>query len=195
MLVPYVLFTIVWLGIIYLYNCLIARSWKRINVREALTAVAATAFIGVYGEVFLDTIYHALVGTPLWRYNILPIHNGYTSAFAPVIWGMLGFHIYLFHGTLRRWRPTIRRRSIALIFSIEALLLEAALTLSAFVFFGQLMYYYYPSDLWHVTTLQNIPFYFICGIVLVKTLSIAKQHPRYFTQIALFLLVVIVWMT
>lgn len=192
---PYVLFTFAWLGIIYLYNCLIARTWKRIKLREALVSVVATAFIGVYGEIFLDTLYHLIVGNPLWHYNVLPIHGGYTSAFAPIIWGMLGFHVYLFHDTLRKWRPGVRRKSIALIFSVEALFLEAALTLSSLLFFGQLMYYYYPSDLWHVTTIQNIPFYFICGMVLVRTLSIARQHPYYFTQITLFLLVVIVFMT
>lgn len=192
---PYILFTLAWLAIIYLYNSLIARSWKRIKPSEALVSVAATAFIGVYGEIFLDTLYHMIVGNPLWHYNVLPIHDGYTSAFAPIIWGMLGFHVYLFHDTLRSWRPAIRRRTIALIFSVEALFLEAALTLSSLLFFGQLMYYYYPSDLWHVTTIQNIPFYFICGIVLVKTLEIARGHPRYFIQIAIFLLIVIVFMT
>lgn len=42
---PYVLFTFAWLGIIYLYNCLIARTWKRIKLREALVSVVATAFL------------------------------------------------------------------------------------------------------------------------------------------------------
>ncbi len=192
---PYLIFTLMWLGIIYLYNCLIARSWKKIALREGVVYVTVTAFIGVYGEIFLDTLYHGVVGNPLWHYNILPIHDGYTSAFAPVIWGMLGFHVYLFHDTLRKWRPAIRRRSIALLFSVEALFLEAALTLSSLLFFGQLMYYYYPSDLWHVTTIQNIPFYFICGMVLVRTLDVARRHTRYFIGIALFLLIVIVFMT
>ena len=77
-----------------------------------------------------------------------------------------------------------------MIISFEALALEALLTLSAKPVFGTYMYYYLPGDLWHVTSLQNIPFYFIFGIVAVKTLQMARVDTHFYTVASVFLLIV-----
>lgn len=193
--VSLILFAALWLTIVYGVNIAIARKLIPINLRTALLYFVAIGMIGVLGEIFLDTIYNFFVGHPLWRYNILPIHGGYTSAYAPIIWGVYGFHIYLFHDTLRtKWNIT-RSRHLALILSIEALLLESALTLSAIPIFGTLMYYYYPGDLWHVTSIQNMPFYFIFGVIASKSMRRFRASPAFFTGFALALILIIVFMT
>ncbi len=193
--VSLILFAALWLTIVYGVNIAIARKLIPINLRTALLYFVAIGMIGVLGEIFLDTIYNFFVGHPLWRYNILPIHGGYTSAYAPIIWGIYGFHIYLFHDTLRtKWNIT-RSRHLALILSIEALLLESALTLSAIPIFGTLMYYYYPGDLWHVTSIQNMPFYFIFGVIASKSMRRFRASPAFFTGFALALILIIVFMT
>lgn len=70
--------------IIYLLNCAIAKRWKRVEPLPALVYFSTVALIGLFGEIFLDTAYNFFVGQPLWWYNILPIHGGYTSSFAIV---------------------------------------------------------------------------------------------------------------
>lgn len=151
----------------------------------------ATALIGLFGEIFLDSAYKLVVGHPLWYYNILPIQNGYTSSFAIVTWGIYGFHLYLLHGSLRaRWFIT-KTRHLVVIFAFEALILESLLTLSAKLFFGRYLYYYLPGDLWHVTSVQNFPFYFVCGLVLFKTFQKFSVSPKYFSLLSAFLLVVL----
>jgi hypothetical protein len=125
----------------------------------------------------------------------LPIQGGYTSSYAVVTWGLYGFHLYLLHDSLAtRWAIT-KTRHLALLFALEALLLEALLTLSAKVVFGRYLYYYLPSDLWHVSSFQNMPFYFICGLVVLKTLQRARRDPRFFTLMSACLIAVLVFMT
>lgn len=94
------LFTLGVAAFIYLLNCAIAKRWKRVSLLPALVYFSTVALIGLFGEIFLDTVYNFFVGQPLWWYNIMPIHNGYTSSFAIVTWGLYGLHLYLLHDTL-----------------------------------------------------------------------------------------------
>jgi hypothetical protein len=181
--------------IIYVINCLVAGRVKKIDPRQAALYMSTVALIGLFGEIFLDTTYNWIVGRPLWYYNILPIQGGYTSSYAIVAWGLYGLHIYLLHGSLAdKWSITCTKH-LALIFCVEALILEAMLTIGAKVFLGQYMYYYLPGDLWHVTSIQNLPFYLICGVVILKTLKRFRTDPRFFTLMSLFLIGVLVFMT
>jgi len=191
---PYIGFSLAWLLALYLLNCLISRSLKRINLKQAVLYFCTTAMIGLFGEIFLDTFYKWAFGTPLWRYNVAPIHLAYTSSFAIVTWGLYGFHLYLLHGTLRA-RSISKSWHLALIISVEALFLEAALTLSAKPFFGDFMYYYYPNGLWHVSAFQNIPFYFIFGFVIINVLRRFQTSPRFFSILAAWLTFIIAFMT
>lgn len=179
---------------VYLLNSLIAKQFKRISVRPVLLYFTTLALIGLFGEIFLDTSYNFFVGHPLWYYNILPIFGGYTSSYAIVTWGLYGVHLYLLHDTLgTRWSIT-RTKHLALIFALEAILLESVLTISAKLVFGKYLYYYLPADLWHVTTVQNIPFYFICGVVVLKSLKRFRNDPKFFSLMNSFLVAVLVFM-
>src|ERR1700683_1503377 len=176
-----IIFALSWLGVIYVLNCVIAGEFKRVELKLAVMYFLALALVGLFGEIFLDSVYNYVVGHPLWYYRILPIMGGYTSSFAIVTWGLYGFHLYLLHGSLgARW-SIYRTRHLVLLFSFEALVMEAAVTLSAKVFLGRYLYYYVPSDLWHVSSLQNIPFYFICGLVTIATLKRFKADPVFFS--------------
>ncbi len=187
------IFTAFWPIIFYLLNSIIAGSFKKIEPKQALVYFMTVALIGVFGEIFLDTAYNFFVGTPLWRYNILPIHGGYTSAYAPIIWGTYGLHLYLLHDTLaKRW--SIKNSwLLVLLFSFEALLIESIVTISSRLYLGEYMYYYFPGDLWHVTSIQNMPFYFICGMVILKTIKRFKTDPVFFSAMSAALIIVIVF--
>ena len=185
------LFALFWLVFIFLLNCLIAKQFKRVELKTAIMYFMTTALIGLFGEIFLDTSYNLVVGHPLWYYNILPIQGGYTSSYAIITWGLYGFHLYLLHDSLRaRWSIT-KTKHLVVLFAFEALLLESILTLSARIVFGKFLYYYLPGDLWHVTSIQNFPFYFICGLVLFKTLQEFRKSPRFFSALSAFLLAVL----
>lgn len=191
----YIWFALVWATLLYALNSVIAGELKKIELKQMILYIISVAMIGVFGEIFLDTFYSAVVGHPLWRYNILPFHNGYTSYYALVAWGLYGFHLYLLHGSLAsRWSIT-KTRHLALIFCLEALLLEALLTLSARLVFGKYLYYYLPGDLWHISSLQNIPFYFICGVVILKTLKRFRTDPLFFTAMSSTLTFVLLFLT
>jgi len=139
--------------------------------------------IGVLGEISVDSAYAHFFGTPLWRYNFLPVHHAYTSAFSPILWGSFGFYLYLMHHQYERWsRKQLFR--LALIFSLEAIAIEAIADLITKVILGKYIYYYYPSTLWHITAFQNLPFYFLCGFAIIETIHWFKASPHFFTVIS-----------
>ena len=144
------------------------------------------------GEIFVDTIYNSLFGTPLWRYNFLPIYNAYTSQFSPILWGSFGLYLYLVHKDYKKWS---RRQliNLAFVFSLEAIVIEAVADIAAIPILGDLIYYYYPVNLWHVTALQNIPFYFLSGILIVETLYNFKASPRFFTVLSAWITIIVVF--
>jgi len=186
-----VIFAVSWFFLLYLLNSAIARQFKRIDLKMVFVYFSTIALIGLFGEIFLDTAYNLFVGHPLWYYQIYPIKGGYTSSFAIVTWGAYGFHLYLLHDSLQaKWSIT-RTRHLALIIALEGLVLEAALTLSAKFYLGRYMYYYLPGDLWHVSSFQNIPFYFIFGVVAIHALRHVRKDPRFFTCMNSFLLLVL----
>ena len=177
---------------VYLLNCIIARQFKKIQISRALVYISTVAMLGLFGEIFVDTMYNHFFHIPLWRYNILPIHHAYTSSYAVVLWGAYGLYLYLLHDSLEKWSIS-KQRHLALIFSVEALFLEAIVELLSKATLGKYVYYYYPSDLWHISTFQNLPFYFICGLLVVKTMKRFKADPVYFTFISCWLVVMCVF--
>lgn len=75
----------------YLLDCWYAKQWLKIN-KPAVIYISAAVLIGVFGEVFVETIYNALFGKPLWYYQHLPVHNAYTSMYSIVLWAMYGLY-------------------------------------------------------------------------------------------------------
>ena len=90
------LFALSWLGLVYLINSLIARKWKKIEPATALLYFVSMATMGIVGEVAVNSVYEFMFGHPLWTYGIFPIHHNYTSQYAAILWGVYGFHLYLF---------------------------------------------------------------------------------------------------
>jgi hypothetical protein len=195
MSLKFVLFALFFALFVYLLNSAIAVRFKHVQLKPALLYFMTVALIGVFGEIFLDTFYKLVVGHPLWYYNYFPIQHGYTSSYAVVTWGIYGFHLYLLHDSLAaKWSIT-KTRHLALIFSLEALAMEAMVTLAARAYLGKYMYYYLPSDLWHVSSFQNIPFYFICGVVILQTMKRFRKDPVFFTIMSACLVFVLLFLT
>lgn len=183
------IFALAWFLAVYVLNCLIAKRIKAINVSKAMLYTFVMAVLGLVGEVVIDTFYTVLFGHPLWNYRILPIHYTYTSQYSLFLWGLVGFHLYLLHDTFEQpLKRTARRKykrprsvslhRLAFLFCIEAIIFEAVVNLSFLAAYGEFIYYYNPSDLWHITSLQTLPFYLVAGYITMYTLKYSKPRPR-----------------
>lgn len=186
-------FSLAWVVGVYLVNCLIAREWKRIKLKPLVLYVTTVAMIGTFGEVFWDSLYEKLFGSPLWQYHVLPLHNAHTSVFAAALWGYYGFYLYLLYDTIQ----TKYRRAVPylpLLFSLEALVVEALVSLTYKWWFGSWLYYYLPNGLWHVSAFQNFPLYLLAGYVITGTIKRFQASPYFFVLMNLALLTVLIWL-
>ncbi len=188
-----VLFTGAWVLIVYAFHSLVARQFKRVDPLDAGVYVTTLALFGVFGEVFGNSLYAFLFGSPLWLYHFTPIHGGYTSLYSIVIWGLYGFYLYLMHDNLEKYE--YRTRTLAAIIAVEAIVLELLMNTSFMLVFGGYFFYYLPNDLWHLTSLQAMPLYFLAGVAIIKTLRRFKKDPKFFiimNAILVFVLTILV---
>lgn len=187
--------TVVTIGIaavVYLLDSLYARRWLSID-STLINYISAAVLIGVFGEVFVETIYNAIFGQPLWYYQFLPTHNAYTSYFSVVLWAMYGLHIYWVDITLKEKYGKLKKWKLASVFAVESLLLETFANLVWLAAFGYLIYYYTPGDLWHVTTLVNIPCYFAASLAMIVTIKRFKRSPYFFASMSGLIVATFLW--
>lgn len=171
------IFTIVWLLILYGANSLVARRWLRLELRTVGLYVLTMTALGMFGEILYDNLYSAAVGRPLWEYRLLPIHQAYTSLYSLLLWGSTGFQLYLLHSVLGR-SVTASLHKLAALFTLEAVLLEVLANVSFLVIFGKYIYYYLPADLWHITSVQAFPLYWLAGYATILCLRLTQKLPR-----------------
>ncbi|MDB5238401.1 MAG: hypothetical protein JWM46_671 [Candidatus Kaiserbacteria bacterium] len=193
MLLSLFYFSLVWLAAIYLFNCALVRKFKVIHIETALLYISSVMLLGVFGEVLIDSLYKAVFKIPLWEYHLLPIHNAFTSYYSLFIWGMYGFHLYLLHHSLN---GRIRTGwGLAAIVTAEAIVLEVLFNLTSLAVFHQYIFYYLPNDLWHITSVQVMPVYFLAGFLVVRLTRSAKVDPWFFTLTNAVLVFVLVFLT
>jgi hypothetical protein len=129
---------------------------------------------------------------PLWEYKLFPIHNAYTSYYSIFIWSTYGFYLYLLHDNLKSNNYPVR--TLAVIVSIEAIILEFLFNLSHLFIFKDYIFYYLPSDIWHLTSIQAIPFYFLAGFVIIKSIKRFKADPWFFIPMNILLVFTLVFL-
>lgn len=174
--VKLVLFALSWIGIVYFFNCWLAKQWIRPEPKKVLLYVSTMAALGILGEIVFDTGYHLVFGHPLWQYRLMPVHRAYTSSFSLYLWGTVGFYLYLLHDILRK-RGISSLHKLAAIFCLEAIALEVSVNLTYLAFFSNFIFYYLPGDLWHITSLQTLPLYLLAGYISVSVLEFANRRP------------------
>lgn len=187
----YIVYFAVWIIALFIVNCLLARRIKKFNLKRLSVYIVTVALAGVYGEILVGTFYNAVFGHPLWLYRIYPIHHGYTSFFSLALWSMYGFHLYLLHDTLRR-RKIIKPWHLALLFAVEAIIFEILINLTFLAAYGQYVFYYFPSDLWHLSSIKVIPVYLFGGFVIIKTANHFKTDPKFYSLLTVLLLTAVV---
>lgn len=176
-------------GVVYLLDSLYAKCWLTLDKR-AIRYVSAAVLIGVFGEVFIETVYTAIFGQPLWHYQFLPVHGTYTSQFSLVLWAMYGLHIYWTKQTLDRKYGKLAKWKLATVFAVESLLLETFANVVWLILFGYFIYFYTPPDLWHVTTIINIPCYFAAAWAMIGTVKRFEKDPRFYATMSALIVTV-----
>jgi hypothetical protein len=187
-----IFFSCAWVIGIYLFNSALIRRLSKIDIRTALCYISSVIVLGVFGEVLVDSVYDKIFGVPLWVYRLLPIHHSYTSYYSLFIWGMYGFHLYLLHSSFgRKIRSTW---VLAIIISVEALIIEVLFNLTSLTFLGQYIFYYLPNDLWHVTSIQVMPVYFLAGFLIARLTKDERIDPWFFILTNLCLASVLIFL-
>ena len=176
-----ILFALLWIATVYSVACLAARKLKRVNLKIALLYASTLALLGVFGEVTIDSAYKFAFGHLFWVYTILPVHHGYTSRYAIFLWGIYGFAMYLLHDHTGKAHKIKITKWLPYQFMATAIIFEAAVNLSFRAMFGRLIFYYFPNDLWHLTSIQVLPFYLLGGYVMSASLNHAKSYPTFYS--------------
>lgn len=167
---------------------------KEIRWDRLLTYVAFMSMLGPVGEVFVGTLYMAIASHPLWQYQLYPIHSGFTSLIAPLIWGFTGAFLYLSHETfIIGKRFSGLQRSIFIMF--ETITFEAVFNVTFLALNGILLFYYTPGDLLHITSLQTLPFYFVLGMIIIHSTKRILSDWKFFSPMFLLIMFVFVYMS
>lgn len=188
-----IIFPILWLAALGGIYILTSKGAK-LNINLLILHVAFMAMLGPIGEILVGTLYELVFGYPLWQYQVLPTHNAYTSYYAPVIWGIAGAYLYFTHEILRAFskKRKLIRTSVVM---VETILVEAALNLSFLAISGNLIFYYTPGDLAHITSLQTLPFYFGLGLVVLSSIKRLRRDPVFYIAMCSSLMFVTVYLT
>lgn len=189
-----VIFPALWLAILLILYILFGGRLKNINAKLLILYALFMAMLGPVGEIFVGTLYNLAIGQPLWQYRILPTHHAYTSLYAPVIWGVSGAYLYWTHEHVRLFsRKSMWLQAVGRM--LETIFVEATLNVSFWMISGGLIFYYLPTDLWHVTSLQTLPFYFILGLIVMKSMKRLRKDPVFYSALFGFLALVVVYIT
>ncbi|MBP9782356.1 MAG: hypothetical protein KBC50_01320 [Candidatus Pacebacteria bacterium] len=172
-------------AVLYTIHSLLNKGLIKIRLSELFVYCGTLALIGPFGEVVINTFCRTVFGHSLWQYQVFPVHGGDTSLYSFFIWSIYyGFHLYLLHTKID---PTLTRKSNTfwgIVMALDALALEALLNVASLLVFNTYIFFYFPPDLFHLTTILVMPFYFIAGFAVVKTLRRFLKEPIFFGLMA-----------
>lgn len=169
-------------GLVFLYGMwrLIAQRPLACNARTAMMYMGIAFPVFCFFEVTVGYGHTRFFGHPLWQYHIQPIHGGQTSVYNFAIWPLYGWHLYLCDQTLENWALSRPFGYVAqgLKHSCSGPLLEILANLGMLWAIGRYYFYYLPDDLWHLTSIQVVPYYALTSLLFSWVLKQAKRWGR-----------------
>ena len=170
---------------VYVFCCIRHKRILKIEPKMAIFYISSLVMIGALSELFCDTVYVHLFHERLWYYRFLPIHHAYTSQYSPVVWGAMGLYLYFMHRNYEKWNP---RQLIYLsaFFAVETVIMEGTAVGFSRLFLGNYIFYYNPGNLFHVTSLQSLPFFFLVGVLTLLILRLFKTQPILFAAVSAY---------
>lgn len=149
------------------------------------------SWFGMMGELFLFQVIDWIFHTPIWEYRVLPIHNGITSSFGPIMWGLASVYI-CFHSKYSLL--TSKSKNLATSILLESgflLVLELCFNFIAYAIFKDYFFYYFVPDLWHWSSLTNLPFWWVGYQFMVKASTVLYKEEKLNFCLAVFIIIVI----
>jgi hypothetical protein len=167
--------------LLYGLYCLLAGRRLRIDPYLLLLNMSGAFLVMSIMEASFGYLHTQVFGWRLWEYQLLPNHRGYGSDLGPMTWPWYGFHFYLFNEALHHRQLVVVRRGAWLkgsITGIDGPLLEILGNGLFVLLFGQYVFYYFPGELGHLTSVLVMPYYAAAGIVLVLVMRALNQAER-----------------
>lgn len=153
--------------ILYLLYCLVAG--RRVPVDPPrLVLTMATAFLVMsIMEAGLGYLHSLVFGWRMWEYRLWPNHRDFGTYLGPITWPWYGFHFHLFNKALELRHRAVRNPVLhGAMTGLDGPLLEILGNGLYLLVFGGYVFYYFPPELGHLTSLFVIPYYAIAGVVL-----------------------------
>lgn len=186
-----ILFTILQLFPLYIWYQLLKRKNIYVDWRLVISYFIFGSWFGMFGELFLFKFIELIFNSPIWEYRTLPIHNGITSSYGPIMWGNAAVYI-CFHKNypLKSSNNSNKLRAFVLE-SGYLLILELVFNFLAFALFKEYFFYYFVPDLGHWTSLTNLPFWWVGYQIIVKYSQVLYREEKLNLAIAAMLLVIV----
>lgn len=170
----------------------VSKKHKQYSYRILILYITFLSVFGPYGEILIGNMYTAIFGMPLWHYHILPVHHAYTSLIAPLVWGAAGAIAYFLyirfyaHSKLSLW-------ILAMFVAAEMLAVEFAMNALYHAATSGYIFYYYPADLFHLASVQTLPFYYLVGVALFISMKRFQRDPIFFSILSVAFMLVLVY--
>ena len=152
----------------------------KFNPYDFLLYTGATYMGFVLLEASFGLLHQIIFDQRLWEYRMLPNHHGYGSYLGILMWPLYGIHIYWFKQVIQiRW-PKNRGNPwiMGLFTAVEGPLFELVGNGIILLAFGQYLFYYFPSELHHLTTVWVMPHYAIAGVIFGYFINAVNKAPR-----------------
>ncbi|MGM0562853.1 MAG: hypothetical protein ACQES2_00850 [Pseudomonadota bacterium] len=154
---------------------------KRIKVEPYPVALymSVTYLAMVILEAAIGFSHTEIFGWRLWEYRMNPNHHGYGTYLGAVMWPFYGLHIYWFKQVMdSRWPNKRHPLIIGLFTSIEGPAFEFFGNGIILILYSQYLFYYFPPELNHLTTVHVMPHYFVAGVCLGYLVNAIEKAPR-----------------
>lgn len=173
------LVTAIAIPFLYGLHSLLAGRRLRLEPYRVVLYMSGAFLVMAIMEAALGHLHTELLGWRLWEYRILPNHRAYGSDLGPITWPWYGFHVYLLEQVLHARRLQVGaphwRGGMT---GVDGPLLEILGNGLFLLFFGQYVFYYFPGELGHLTSVLVIPHYALAGMVLFFVLRALAQAER-----------------
>ncbi|MGB3946723.1 MAG: hypothetical protein WBM13_01955 [Bacteroidia bacterium] len=184
-----VFFTIAQLIPLYIWVHLLKKKQIQVDLRLVASYFIFGSWFGMFGELFLFKFIDWIFNAPIWEYRTLPIHDGITSSYGPIMWGLAAVYICLH----KNYPFTPKKRSLVMSFILESsflLVLELLFNFLAYFLFHEYFFYYFVPDLLHWSSFTNMPFWWVGYQIMVKYAKVMYKQEKLNLAIAVMMIII-----
>ncbi|MES2545432.1 MAG: hypothetical protein V4548_11135 [Bacteroidota bacterium] len=184
-------FTIIQLLPIGIWVFLLKKKNIEVDWRLILSYFVFGSWFGMMGELFLFKIIDLVFHSPIWEYRTMPNHDGITSSFGPIMWGLASVYVCLHKNYQLVPIKTTNKLALFCLESGFLLVLELLFNFAAYGIFNNYFFYYFVPDLWHWSSFTNMPFWWIGYKAMVKFAALFYKEEKLNICLAILIITVL----